>query len=203
MAKAQAFLIASIILIVIFVTLFVQIGIFQLLENKAMVESSMIITSEILNIKNEIGSIQSISYYSSDEEIKENIKNFTKFVKQNYETRERKVAIVTLFAFTQEKVNATENTILNISVFNERTEPIFNLTLNFTYDNSVNNITQLEDGSIWNTSFVFNASKVEPPYELYIFYRSKLFGKKDEKILLPIKVGEKFKLTWADVIVGG
>jgi hypothetical protein len=124
-------------------------------------------------------------------------------VRENYEVRERKVAIVTIFAFTQKEVNATENTILNISVFNERTEPISDLTLNFSYDNSVNNITQLEDGSIWNTSFVFNASKIEPPYNLYVFYRSKLFGKRDEKILIPIKIGEKFKLTWADVIISG
>lgn len=198
--KAQAFLISSIILIVMFAVLFFQMDIFQLVANKAMMESFTIITNEITNIKAEIGKIPAVSYYATNEELIANMENFTRFVRENYEFKRMVVAIVALLIFTPTNITANETTILNVSIFNQRTETLTPVTLNFSYDGSWRSF-DVPDREIKNTSFSFITSSDEE-YTLDLFYKSKLFGKIEEKILLPIRINETLKLAWAEVIVG-
>ena len=180
--KGQMFLIAAIFIIVILALIKTSFNIYQLLENKRYLESSLE-KEEFQNFKEELIKTVEYSIYQK-ENITRNTEEFIKFAKNSFKSRTIDLNGLAVEAIYP-KVYANTNTQLNVTVFNFLGEEIKELNLTF---NSSSQTFSLPDSSSHSVQFLFNTPS-DYNYTLFVSFLTSTKNKTEE-ILIPVEINE-------------
>jgi hypothetical protein len=199
--KGQILLIASVIVVLTYISLYYVINVYALLKSKASLEASLIVADEIMNIKREIEMLPLLDFRASDQELISHVKSFTDFVRRTMLARGKETGTASVLAYTPNEVGVGQAT-LNVSIFNQKLETMEDVKLLFSYGPTFIKLGDIPDGQVHNTSFTFNTT-ADVDYVLTVSYKTDKWGFFNESMMLPVRLGEKLRVLMSAVMVLG
>ncbi|GEM_PF-1646538 len=189
--KGQMFIIAAIIFVIGLVVIKNSLTLHQFLENKRFVESGLE-KLEFQNIKKEIDKVIQISY-DNKENLVENINNFILFARDVLSTHLSNLNGI-LIETIHDEVVANSDMQINITLLNL----IGNIEiLNITFNNSTRSFSDIQEGTIINTYFIFNTNS-DNNYTLNFYYKTSTENAY-ESLVIPVEIGRSKFVGFFDI----
>ncbi len=164
--KGQLFIIAAIIIVIILVSLRGSLNILQVINDKRVLESDLL-QIEFQNLRLETLKV-SINSYNQSQNITQNLIGFLAFAKNSFSGRNmdlQGLAAITSYP----TVVASQNTQLNVTIYNFFDQPINTLILNFSNPSTVQTVQNLNPFTSYSTNFTFNIAS-NTNQVLWIYY---------------------------------